>query len=236
VKNITPLFILLLSLAAQAQTKNVTGMYCFVEGPNAEQALALVNRQYQLPMMPPNHHLNRMREQLEKQRPQLELVTDTVDSFGRKFCLISTDKKLREKDLRIIATHQVREDDVILAKNRKLALSLKDPWGGEKLDLSGKPRAFRTCHKNEAAKSDELTCEDLIITAKKGEDNVIEYRFWLGFQSGDGLSVYKSANNHLELSKVMAQMKKDKQAQKYSFAPKGSSDSELIEDAKLGGE
>jgi hypothetical protein len=225
-----------MSFAAQAQPKNVTGMYCFVEASNAEQALALIKRQYQLPIMPPNHHSNRMREQLEKQRPNLNLVTDTADSFGRKFCLIATDKKLSENDLRIIATHQVREDDVILAKNRKLALSLKDPWGGEKLDLSGKPKAFRTCHKSETAASDELTCEDLIITAKKGEDNVIEYRFWLGFQTGEGLSVYKSANNHLELSKVMTQIKKDKKAQKYSFAPKGSSDSGLIEDAKLGGE
>ena len=232
------IFILLLILAstiALAQVKRIEDKHCFNEKTYAQEALTLIlspyNRQYTNSSWDQIHQ-----ERLNRLRPKIELVTDTIDQFGRKFCLIILEKKLGAYDLKIIGSFQFKEDLLLKEKKLNLAGSFKDPWGGEKLELTGKPKTLRSCRKAQASINEEMKCDDLIITARTGDDNVIEYRFWLEFQSGEGLAVYKSPGNQVELSKVMASLNKDRKEYKYSFAPKGAKDDDSIDDAKIIGE
>lgn len=172
-------------------------------------------------------HRKKMFEKMKRhniQLLQLDLVTDTKDQFGRNFCLIAKNQKLSEQHLALIADNQMLEDK---DKIRKEVEQLKDPWGGKAVDLSGKPKIIRSCKSQDPA-----DCDDLIITARRGEEDVIEYRFWLGAQSGEGLAVYKSPANALELTKVMNQLKKDKENMKYTFCPK-ETPGNFIEDAQI---
>ncbi len=232
------IFILLLILAstiALAQVKRIEDKHCFNEKTYAQEALTLILSHYNYDYSNyPNKHF--FIERLNRRRPKIELVTDTVDQFGRKFCLIILEKKLVDSDLKIIGSFQFKEDLLLKEKKLNLAGSFKDPWGGEKLELTGKPKTLRSCRKAQSPINEEMKCDDLIITARTGEDNVIEYRFWLEFQSGEGLAVYKSPGNHVELSKVMASLNKDRKEFKYSFAPKGAKDEDSIDDVKIVGE
>ena len=232
------IFILLLILAstiALAQVKRIEDKHCFNEKTYAQEALTLILSHYNYDYSNyPNKHF--FIERLNRRRPKIELVTDTVDQFGRKFCLIILEKKLVDSDLKIIGSFQFKEDLLLKEKKLNLAGSFKDPWGGEKLELTGKPKTLRSCRKAQSPINEEMKCDDLIITARTGDDNVIEYRFWLEFQSGEGLAVYKSPGNHVELSKVMASLNKDRKEFKYSFAPKGAKDEDSIDDVKIVGE
>lgn len=241
VKIITLLLFLYTAASAEARVKKYVEMHCFQEEVNAKETIAYINLSYasRIPRTRSQYNMdafNRRRDQVQKEWPKLELITDTPDKYGRAFCIMVEEKKLNNKDITTVGSFQIREAAQIKEKNRILAQSMKDPWGGQHLDRSGKPKVLRSCLKIENAKSDELECDDLIITARNGDDNVVEYRFWLGFQSGEGFVVYKSPANNVELGKVMAQLKKDKKEIKYSFGPQGSKDSELIEDAKISGE
>ena len=232
------IFILLFILAstnALAKLKRIEDKHCFNEKTYAQEALTLILSQYnyQFTNSPWDHHY---RERLNRRRPKIELVTDTVDQFGRKFCLIIMEKKLVDSDLKTIGSFQFKEDLLLKEKKLKVAGSFKDPWGGEKLELTGKPKILRSCRRAQSSMNEQNKCDDLIITARVGDDNVIEYRFWLDLQSGEGLAVYKSPGNHVELSKVMASLNKDRKDYQYSFAPKGAKDEDSIDDAKIIGE
>ena len=232
------IFILLLILAstiALAQVKRIEDKHCFNEKTYAQEALTLILSHYNYDYSNyPNKHF--FIERLNRRRPKIELVTDTVDQFGRKFCLIILEKKLEDSDLKTIGSFQFKEDLLLKEKKLNFAGSFKDPWGGEKLELTGKPKTLRSCRKAQTSINEENKCDDLIITARTGDDNVIEYRFWLDLQSGEGLAVYKSPSNHVELSKVMALLKKDRKEHKYSFAPKGAKEEDSIDNATIIGE
>ncbi len=229
------ILLILASTSVNAQVKRIAEKHCFTEQKFAQEAVTLILSRY-------NHNDTNssknhiIREHLNQIRPKIELVTDTVDQFGRTFCLIVMEKKLTGGDLKTIGTFQFNEDLILKEKNRKFAQSIKDPWGGDKLELTGKPKVLRSCRRTQSSPDEKKECDDLIITARHGDDNVIEYRFWLGFQSGEGLAVYKSPANHVELSKVMGLLKKDRKEQKYSFAPQGAKEEDSIDNATIIGE
>ena len=229
------ILLILASTTANSQVKRIEDKHCFTETKFAQEALTFINNYYNR-IYEYEQYNNSHRRHIILTRPKIELVTDTVDQFGRKFCLIVMEQKLTEEDLKAIGGFQLKEDLILKGKKLKFAGSFKDPWGGEKLELTGKPKTLRSCRKAQTSINEENKCDDLIITARTGDDNVIEYRFWLEFQSGEGLAVYKSPGNQVELSKVMASLNKDRKEFKYSFAPKGAKDEDSIEDAKIIGE
>lgn len=213
------LLFLFLNLSVYAADKiQVQDIQCFTEADTAQKVFQIFQHEYdQLKRI---HH-----RQMRVPEFGIEYVTDATDKFGRKHCLISRSKNFGEQHLKIISSHQRTEDD---ARAKKEISSLKDPWGGKAVDLSGKPKIMRACQGEQS-----LNCDDLIITAMMGEEDVIEYRFWLGARSGDGLVVHKSTRNALELSKIMNQLKKDKENLSYSFSPKDQS--AFVKDASIGG-
>ena len=232
---------MLITFSAQTEAKTYVEMHCFAEEAYAKSTIAFINHSYasRIPRSRNQHNFawkNRARDEIQKAWPKIELITDTKDKYGRTYCLVVEDKKLNDQDTNIIGKFQRRETGEINLKNQILARGLKDPWGGEKLERNGKQKALRSCRKSENPKAEELECDDLIVTARNGDDNVIEYRFWLGFQSGEGFVVYKSPSNNVELSKVMASLKKDKKEHAYSFGPQGCKDAYLIPDAKISGD
>ncbi len=226
------------SFAVFAQANKIVEMHCFTEEVFVYQALQGIERHYVHPLQHMRHHHPAIAKAIEKmnsEKPEMEIIKDIADKFGRSFCLAAKGQKFKAADLKTIGSFQMKEDDAIKEKKRKIAQSIKDPWGGGALELNNQPRIVKSCRKPQAY-SDQLECDDLIITARSGEDNVTEYRFWLGFQSGEGLTVYKSPGDFVELSKVMAQLKKDKKEFKYSFVPKDMGHQSLVENAKIGGD
>lgn len=223
------MFALLIFFSSMAQARVVDKVVCFSEENSAKNAMNTINRhydQYEQAMKQFKRPIHR-----PIQRPSIYLVNDTKDSFGRSNCLIITGK-LNDREHKIMAEEQKREDLLALEKKRAEAKE-KDPWGGTPLDLSGKPKTYRSCKMDENKKESDFECFDLIVTAMKGQEDVIEYRFWLGSQNGEGLAVYKSPGNALELRKVISQIRKDKEHFKWSFAPKDDSGALLQENAEI---
>lgn len=212
--------LLLFSLVANAAEQiKIKEIHCFVEKESAQKTFQKFSIHY--------GQRQNVLSRLGKSHPplDLELVHDGKDTFGRTHCLITKSREFTDQERETIKKHQLQEDKT---SARKTISTIKDPWGGKAVDLSGKPKIMRVCEGDQT-----LHCEDLIITALLGEEDVIEYRFWLGARSGEGLVVHKSSRNALELTKVMNQLKKDKENFSYSFSPKDQS--AFVKDAQIGG-
>jgi hypothetical protein len=85
--------LILASTNALAQLRRIEDKHCFTEQTFAQEALTLILSRYK-------HHFTNSpwdhihQERSNRRRPKIELVTDTVDQFGRTFCLIILDKKI----------------------------------------------------------------------------------------------------------------------------------------------
>lgn len=218
---IFPVLFLLSSLAFSAEPIRIQDIECFEEEESAKSVLRNFQREVDL------RKLAYKRTRLKAPELEMEYVSDATDQFGRKYCLISKTKKFNDRELVLMKAKQLEEDH---AKRKKEIGSMKDPWGGKVIDLSGEPKIIRSC---KILSDHDQECDDLIITAMMGQEDVVEYRFWLGARSGEGLAIYKATKNALELSQVMKQLKKDKENFSYTFSPRDQN--AFVKDALIGG-